>query len=454
MLESLFDKVAGLKVCNFIKKRLQHRCFPVNIAKFLRTVFFIEHHWWLLLFSAYIPHLAHLSWFINVNFSHISANSILNQLICNKFILIVYKLDCISLRYEEACHTHYDFETQEPGDAGHFTQIVWKDTKTIGFGKAISKNKAGLICTYVVARYKPAGNIVEQFRENVKKGSFDESMCSDLKGTLLSMPSSTDVCEDEKENTDMKNFSGKDGNSAHGSSDGNKGDAGDGKSRKGDSSDMGGKVLQNDSSGNHDASSGRGSQKDQNSIGDSSAGTDKDRSMNGESKAGGKDNEPLISPNEERKVGNEPGSSSTGNNDSNEGNKLSSNSNNGSGNGDSTGHESAGNNKHNSKNGKNKAGGKANEPSSSSLSSASSASSASSSGGSSSSSGSSVGTSGNMGNRNSPSNSPESDQNGENNSGKGGNSQNNNDGPNGAGTNGNQNGGNKLNGGMLFASRL
>ena len=25
-----------LQACNFIKKRLQHRCFPVNIAKFLR----------------------------------------------------------------------------------------------------------------------------------------------------------------------------------------------------------------------------------------------------------------------------------------------------------------------------------------------------------------------------------------------------------------------------------
>ena len=37
MLESLFNKVAGLKACIFIKKRLQHRCFPVNIAKFLRT---------------------------------------------------------------------------------------------------------------------------------------------------------------------------------------------------------------------------------------------------------------------------------------------------------------------------------------------------------------------------------------------------------------------------------
>ena len=27
---------AGLQSCNFVKKRLRHRCFPVNIAKFLR----------------------------------------------------------------------------------------------------------------------------------------------------------------------------------------------------------------------------------------------------------------------------------------------------------------------------------------------------------------------------------------------------------------------------------
>ena len=26
-----------LKACNFVKKRLQYRCFPVDIAKFLRT---------------------------------------------------------------------------------------------------------------------------------------------------------------------------------------------------------------------------------------------------------------------------------------------------------------------------------------------------------------------------------------------------------------------------------
>ena len=32
-LESLFNKVAGLKVCNFIKKRLLHTLFPVKCAK-------------------------------------------------------------------------------------------------------------------------------------------------------------------------------------------------------------------------------------------------------------------------------------------------------------------------------------------------------------------------------------------------------------------------------------
>ena len=33
MLVSLFNKVLVLKTSNFIEKRLQNRCFPVNIAK-------------------------------------------------------------------------------------------------------------------------------------------------------------------------------------------------------------------------------------------------------------------------------------------------------------------------------------------------------------------------------------------------------------------------------------
>ena len=36
MLESLFNKVASLRVCNLIKKRLQQRCSPVKFARFLR----------------------------------------------------------------------------------------------------------------------------------------------------------------------------------------------------------------------------------------------------------------------------------------------------------------------------------------------------------------------------------------------------------------------------------
>ena len=37
VLESLFNKVPDLQACSFIKKRLEHRYFPVNLAKLLRT---------------------------------------------------------------------------------------------------------------------------------------------------------------------------------------------------------------------------------------------------------------------------------------------------------------------------------------------------------------------------------------------------------------------------------
>ena len=57
-LESLFNKVAGLQACNFIKKGLQQRHFSVKFAKFLRTYLlknicerlllqFVSHAWYL-----------------------------------------------------------------------------------------------------------------------------------------------------------------------------------------------------------------------------------------------------------------------------------------------------------------------------------------------------------------------------------------------------------------------
>ena len=38
-LESLFNKTPGSRPATLLKKRLQHRCFPVNYPKFLRTPF-------------------------------------------------------------------------------------------------------------------------------------------------------------------------------------------------------------------------------------------------------------------------------------------------------------------------------------------------------------------------------------------------------------------------------
>ena len=50
-----------------LKKKLWHRCFHVNFAKFLRTTFLKEHLWWLLLKKAVLKNFAifmgkNLSW--------------------------------------------------------------------------------------------------------------------------------------------------------------------------------------------------------------------------------------------------------------------------------------------------------------------------------------------------------------------------------------------------------
>ena len=66
--------------------------------------------------------------------------------------------------YNEISKYNYD----EPGfvsGTGHFTQLVWKDSKEVGFGYAISTDGV----YYGVANYFPAGNIntKEEFSNNV-----------------------------------------------------------------------------------------------------------------------------------------------------------------------------------------------------------------------------------------------------------------------------------------------
>ena len=49
MLEAPFNKVEGLEAYNFIKKKPQHKCFPVKFAKFLRIIILKNICEWLLL---------------------------------------------------------------------------------------------------------------------------------------------------------------------------------------------------------------------------------------------------------------------------------------------------------------------------------------------------------------------------------------------------------------------
>ena len=53
------NKVAGLRPVTLFKRRPWHRGFTVNFAKFLRTLFFIEHLWWLLFCNVFF--LSHFS---------------------------------------------------------------------------------------------------------------------------------------------------------------------------------------------------------------------------------------------------------------------------------------------------------------------------------------------------------------------------------------------------------
>jgi uncharacterized protein YkwD len=57
----------------------------------------------------------------------------------------------------------YDYSGDWSNGTGHFTQVVWKETTEVGFGK--TKAQSGKI--FVVANYYPAGNVLGFFKYNV-----------------------------------------------------------------------------------------------------------------------------------------------------------------------------------------------------------------------------------------------------------------------------------------------
>ena len=88
-----------------------------------------------------------------------------------------YVFKSFSCRYDELCHPTFKFSNPDNKQARSFTQVVWKKSKKIGVGHAVTRKK-NTICTYVIAIYKPNGNVIGNFNENVLQGSFrKESYC-------------------------------------------------------------------------------------------------------------------------------------------------------------------------------------------------------------------------------------------------------------------------------------
>lgn len=69
--------------------------------------------------------------------------------------------------YAESDKYHSSWYGQEPArlDAGHFTQMVWRESELLGIGRAV--DESGQVI--VVANYHPRGNVISRFGENVHK---------------------------------------------------------------------------------------------------------------------------------------------------------------------------------------------------------------------------------------------------------------------------------------------
>ena len=78
-----------------------------------------------------------------------------------------------------------DYDFNNPGfqpKTGHFTQVVWKGSEELGIGKA--KSADGKM--FVVGRYRPAGNNVRAFHENVFSSKVGIEIKADI--TFLAIP--------------------------------------------------------------------------------------------------------------------------------------------------------------------------------------------------------------------------------------------------------------------------
>ncbi|THD26622.1 Golgi-associated plant pathogenesis protein 1 [Fasciola hepatica] len=64
----------------------------------------------------------------------------------------------------------HDYNGEMTYESCYFTQMIWKDTKIVGFGQATSQDG---YASYIVAHYMPKGNVRGQFSFNVPPARLD-----------------------------------------------------------------------------------------------------------------------------------------------------------------------------------------------------------------------------------------------------------------------------------------
>ncbi|TGZ68172.1 hypothetical protein CRM22_004407 [Opisthorchis felineus] len=77
---------------------------------------------------------------------------------------------------------YHDFNESFTYETSYFSQLIWKGSKNVGFGRAVSEDGEA---AYIVAHYFPKGNIRSVFSNNVPK------LCSTPSANATGTPVST-----------------------------------------------------------------------------------------------------------------------------------------------------------------------------------------------------------------------------------------------------------------------
>ncbi|KAL1117015.1 hypothetical protein AAG570_004343 [Ranatra chinensis] len=97
-------------------------------------------------------------------FEHRPRNPHGENIFCLTSSQVATAKDAVTTWYSESKNYHYGIEPKVL-NSGHFTQMIWRESKEVGVGRA--KSRSGKVM--IVANYRPRGNIVGQFAANVQR---------------------------------------------------------------------------------------------------------------------------------------------------------------------------------------------------------------------------------------------------------------------------------------------